>query len=160
MWMTLVRKVWATYDRIKGFYFCTIPKSNKERKEERKKQWLVNVLFRFSVIDENRCLCLTSSFFVSHMLKSLRQTNARIQVFIGPVSYRWFDWRSSLMKSKFSWRLLCAILIFFFFFFFFVITLHIIYLWVQYNGWCILSKFSSHLIESTGTTCLWNNLPH
>ena len=47
-------------------------------------------------------------------LKSLRQTNAHIQVFIGSVSYRWFDWGSLLMKSKFSWRLLYAILISFF----------------------------------------------
>ena len=62
--------------------------SNKEIKEERKKQWLVNILLRFSMIEENRSLCVTSSFFIPRKLKSLRQTNARIQVFIGSVSYR------------------------------------------------------------------------
>ena len=80
--------------------------SNKERKEERKKKlWLVNILLRFSVlilfffvslIEEKRSLCLTfSEFFISHKLKTLRQTTAakqfylaRIQVFIGSVSYR------------------------------------------------------------------------
>ena len=74
--------------------------SNKEIKEERKKQWLVNILLRFSMIEENRSLCVTSSFFIPRKLKSLRQTNARIQVFIGSVSYRWFDWGSLLMKGK------------------------------------------------------------
>ena len=58
--------------------------SNKERKEEIKKQWLVNILLRFSVliifffvssIEENRSLCLTfSEFFISHKLKNLGQT--------------------------------------------------------------------------------------
>ena len=77
--------------------------SNKERKEERKKQWLANILLRFSVlilfffvslIEEKRSLTF-SEFFISHKLKTLRQTTAakqfylaRIQVFIGSVSYR------------------------------------------------------------------------
>ena len=76
----------------------------------------------FSIIEENRSLCVTSSFFIPRKLKSLRQTNARIQVFIGSVSYRWFDSGLLLMKSKFSWRLLCAILIIFFFFCCYLIT--------------------------------------
>ena len=76
----------------------------KERKKE-KKQWLVNILLRFSVlilfffvslIEGKRSLCLTfSEFFISYKLKTLRQTTAakqfylaRIQVFIGSVSYR------------------------------------------------------------------------
>ena len=146
--------------------------SNKERKEERKKLCLVNILLRFSVlilfffvslIEEKRSLCLTfSEFFISHKLKTLRQTTAakqfylaRIQVFIGSVSYRWLYWGSFLMKSNFNWRLLWTILIIFF-----VVTIKIIYLWVQYNRCCILSWFSSHFIDSTGAKCAWNNLPH
>ena len=57
------------------------------------------------MIEENRSLCVTFSFFISRNLKSLRQTNARIQVFIGSVSYKGLFHQKTLLltKTEFEW---------------------------------------------------------
>ena len=49
--------------------FLSLTVRNKGRKKKKKKQWLANILLRFSVIEEHRSLCVTSSFFISQAEK-------------------------------------------------------------------------------------------